>query len=107
VSRWRLAYRCIIYYRRGYEGSTPAIEPLTIKDRARDCAALLRYLTIYRAAAQLAPQAPLLFDQVGHHLPFLALQLAGRRQQHHLKCRGIDHETERHVATGTASMDVG
>jgi pimeloyl-ACP methyl ester carboxylesterase len=42
-------YRCITYYRRGYEGSTPAIEPLTIDDHARHCAALLRYLTISRA----------------------------------------------------------
>lgn len=42
-------YRCIVYQRRGYAGSSPVIGPGSINRDAADCAALLTALRIERA----------------------------------------------------------
>ena len=44
--------------------------------------------------AQLAPQQPVFFDQVGDRLPFPTFQPAGQHQSHHRERRGVDHEPE-------------
>ena len=43
---------------------------------------------------KLAPQEPVLFNQVRDRLPLPAIQPAGQHAQHHLQRRGVDHEAE-------------
>lgn len=43
---------------------------------------------------QLPAQEEIFFDQVGDHLSFAALELAGQDQQQHLDGCGADHERE-------------
>ena len=45
-----------------------------------------------RCFPKLAPQEPVLLDQVGDRLPLPAVQPAGQHAQHHLQRRGVDHE---------------
>ena len=62
-------YKLIRYHRRGFLGSSPAEEPMSIKDQAADARALLKYLNMRPAhmvahsyggpiALQLAHDAP-------------------------------------------------
>jgi hypothetical protein len=49
---------------------------------------------------ELAPQEPVLFDQVRDRLPLPAVQPAGEHAQHHLQRRGVDHGVELISRTG-------
>ncbi len=42
-------YWLILYHRRGYAGSSPAVEPLSISRQAADCRALLQHVGVDRA----------------------------------------------------------
>ncbi len=44
---------------------------------------------------KLAPQKPVLFNQVRQRLPLPAIQPAGKHEQDHLERRGVDHESKR------------
>jgi len=48
----------------------------------------------------LAPQEPVLFDQVRDRLLLPAIQPAGEHAQHHLQRRRVDHEPERIARAG-------
>ena len=43
---------------------------------------------------KLAPQEPVLFNQIRHRLPLTTIQSANQHVQHHLERRGVDHEPE-------------
>lgn len=75
-------FRLISYHRRGYGGSTPAAEPVSLADGARDCQALISFLGLRHAhvvghsygasvALQLALDAP----EVVHTLTLLEAAL--------------------------------
>jgi pimeloyl-ACP methyl ester carboxylesterase len=62
-------YRLVLYHRRGYAGSSRAVEPISVAQQAADCLAMLRHLGVKRAhvvghsyggavALQLALDAP-------------------------------------------------
>ena len=58
--------------------------------------------------AQLAAEAPVLFDQIDDDLPFPAGQPAGQDHQQQLECGGVDHGPQLISRPGSkASEDVG
>jgi hypothetical protein len=54
---------------------------------------------------KLAPQEPVLFDQVRDRLPLPAVQPAGQHAQHDLQRRGVDHGVE--LISRAGLKDVG
>jgi hypothetical protein len=43
---------------------------------------------------KLAPQEPILFNQIRHRLPLKTIQPASQHVQHHPERRGVDHESD-------------
>ena len=101
-------YRLILYHRRGYAGSSPAAEPVSIAGEAADTRALLRHLGVERAhvvghsyggavALQLALDTP----DVVHSLALLepALMVGASAQGYR---ESLARGTERYREAGAA-----